>query len=288
MIQPARRWPTGPWLLLAALALAACTTHDSAALVPASRIVVASTSTVPPTRVSTTTVAATTPPTGPTTDASTTTADPVTSIAGTTAPAAAVTIAPTTVVTGPAGTSNDVGTTPDAGVGTVPTSTTEPPVKPGAYVNADADVGDPISISIPSIGVESLLVPTGDLPDGTMAVPTDASIAGWFTGGPKPGERGPAVIMGHLDQKTTGPGVFWHLRDLHIGAEVTIHTTTGDLVFVAVESDLIEKDEFPTDRVYGAVPTPVLRLITCGGSFDRKIGHYRSNVVVYLVPKVAP
>jgi sortase (surface protein transpeptidase) len=158
-------------------------------------------------------------------------------------------------------------------------------VKPGVNVNSDGIVGDPISISIPSIGVESLLVPTGVLDDGTMAVPADPAIAGWFTGGPRPGERGPAVIMGHVDQKRKGPGVFWHLRDLAVGADVTIHTTTGDVVFVVKERDLIDKDEFPTERVYGSVPTAALRLITCGGSFDHSIGHYRSNVVVYLVPE---
>jgi sortase (surface protein transpeptidase) len=245
MIQPARRSPTGPWLLIAALTLTACNAHSSAL----GQTIVSSTSTVPLTRVITTTstVPAMSPPTTPATYAP-------------------VTLTPLTV----------------------PATTGVPAVKSGANVNADPAIGDPISISIPSIGVESLLVPTGELPDATMAVPKDASIAGWFTGGPKPGERGPAVIMGHVDQKTTGPGVFWHLRDLQIGAEVTIHTTNGDVVFVAVESDLINKDEFPTDRVYGAVPTPELRLITCGGSFDRKIGHYRSNVIVYLVPKVAP
>ncbi len=169
-----------------------------------------------------------------------------------------------------------------------PTTTTSPvPLKSGANVNADADVGDPISISIPSIGVESVLVPTGVLADGTMAVPADPKIAGWFTGGPRPGEKGPAVIMGHVDQKISGPGVFWHLRDLQIGAEVVIHTATSDITFVAVERDLILKDQFPTEQVYGPVPTPALRLITCGGSFDRSIGHYRSNVVVYLVPKAS-
>ncbi|MEO5902160.1 MAG: class F sortase [Ilumatobacteraceae bacterium] len=185
-------------------------------------------------------------------------------------------------------TASAAGPSTSAAVDTVPATANDVAVKSGANVNTGAVIGDPISISIPSIGVESLLVPTGVLADGTMAVPTDASIAGWFSGGPKPGERGPAVIMGHLDQKSTGPGVFWHLRDLQVGAEVTVHTTTGDVTFVATESDLIEKDEFPTARVYGAVPTPALRLITCGGSFDRRIGHYRSNVVVYLVSKVAP
>jgi Sortase domain len=173
---------------------------------------------------------------------------------------------------------------------TMPTgspSTTEPPVvRSGANVSPDAPVGEPLAISIPSIGVESALVPTGALNDGTVAVPPDANIAGYFTGGPRPGQRGPAVIMGHVDSQKSGPGVFWHLVDLAAGATVTVKTTTGPQQFVVQSVEQYPKNEFPTERVYGPVPEAALRLITCGGSFDRSIGHYRDNVIAFLVPAV--
>jgi hypothetical protein len=158
----------------------------------------------------------------------------------------------------------------------------EPTVRSGADVSADEPVGEPLTISIPAIGVFSELVPIGLLEDGTVAVPPDPFVAGWFTGGPRPGERGPAVIVGHVDSKKSGPGVFWDLVRLPVGSIVTITTTTGTNDFVVDEVDRIPKDEFPTERVYGPVPRPALRLVTCGGSFDRSIGHYRDNVVAFL------
>ena len=138
-----------------------------------------------------------------------------------------------------------------SGTTSTTTSTTTPltvPVRPGANVSLDTVVGDPLSISIPSIGVESVLVPAGVLDDGTVAVPKDPSIAGWFTGGPRPGERGPAVIMGHVDSKR-GPGVFWRLVDLEVGALVTVETTSTPQQFVLASLDRYPKNEFPTELV---------------------------------------
>jgi hypothetical protein len=162
-------------------------------------------------------------------------------------------------------------------------STLAPAVRSGENVSASPSVGDPIAISIPDLGVDSWIVPTGVLEDGSVAVPPDASIAGWFAPGPRPGERGPAVIMGHFDSRKTGPGVFYRLRDLQVGSTVTVETTTGPIDFVVRSVEQFPKDRFPTALVYGPVPEPALRLITCGGSFDYDTRHYRDNVVAFLV-----
>jgi hypothetical protein len=159
----------------------------------------------------------------------------------------------------------------------------EPVVRSGADRSLDQPVGDPVSISIPAIGVDSELVSTEVLPDGTVDVPVDANIAGWYTGGPRPGERGPAVIMGHVDNRVTGPGVFYRLVELPVGAPVTVDTTDGPQHFVVQSVQRFSKAQFPTDLVYGAEPGATLRLITCGGSFDRSIRHYRDNIVAFLV-----
>lgn len=190
---------------------------------------------------------------------------------------AATTTAPTTT-TAPVSTSPTTSPTPTPD--TVPATSIN--VRPGDEVSPAGVVGDPLSISIPALGVESELVATGVLPDGTIDVPASADVAGWFNGGPRPGERGPAVIMGHVDSKVTGPGVFWGLRDLELGDVVTVQTTTGAATFVVQSVQQYPKDMFPTSAVYGPVPEPALRLITCGGSFDRSIGHYRDNIVVFL------
>jgi len=41
------------------------------------------------------------------------------------------------------------------------------------------------------------------------------------------------------------------------------------------------KDSFPTLEVYGNTAGPTLRLVTCGGAFDRASGHYVSNIIAY-------
>jgi sortase (surface protein transpeptidase) len=154
---------------------------------------------------------------------------------------------------------------------------------PGGPTPLPAEVAPmPTGLSIPAIGVdEPTLVPLGRNPDGSMEVPADFARAGWFTGGPTPGTPGPAVIAGHVDSRA-GPAVFFRLRQLTAGDVVTVRLSNGKRArFVVDGVDLYPKDDFPTEAVFGAVPGTALRLITCGGSFDRIARSYRSNVVVY-------
>ncbi|MEO6654168.1 MAG: sortase [Ilumatobacteraceae bacterium] len=213
----------------------------------------------------------------------TTTTTVVAPTSGPSDPAIVVTPRPTTTAVPNDTTSPTTSTTTT----TTTTATTEPPVRSGAIVSPVATVGDPLSISIPAIGVESVLLPTGYADDGTVDVPKDPSIAGWFEPGPRPGELGPAVVMGHVDSRTYGPGVFYRLRDIEIGDIATIETTSGPVRFVVRSVEQFPKDEFPTDLVYGPVPEAALRLITCGGAFDSSVRSYRDNIVAFLVPDAA-
>lgn len=139
----------------------------------------------------------------------------------------------------------------------------------------------PVRIRIPSIAVNSALVDLGVEADGTLQVPSDYQTPGWLDRGPAPGQQGPAVIAGHVDSKS-GPAVFYRLRDLKSGAKIIITTGNGKTVTFTVDGVAqYAKTKFPTAAVYGPVPGPVLRLITCGGAFDRTVGHYRDNLVVY-------
>ncbi len=165
-------------------------------------------------------------------------------------------------------------------------------MRSGANVNEPAPVGDPVRIVVASVGIDGPIVGTGLRDDGTLDVPADPHVAGWFTGAPRPGEIGPAVIVGHVDSRAFGLGVFWGLDRVEVGAAVTVYdvppgqqSPTPQLAeqhFVVVATQRIPKVDFPTAAVYGIVPNSALRLITCGGSFDRSTGHYRDNVVVYL------
>ncbi|TQM06255.1 class F sortase [Pseudonocardia kunmingensis] len=173
---------------------------------------------------------------------------------------------------GRAATSAATSATPAAPVASVP------PPAPDAALAPSAPVG----IAVPAIGVrvESLLA-LGIAGDGELEVPPDAASAGWFTLGPTPGARGPAVIAGHVDYAGV-PGVFHRLAELAPGDEVSVPRADGSrAVFGTYRVDRYAKSEFPTERVYGDTGGPELRLITCGGAFDTRSGHYSDNVVAY-------
>jgi sortase (surface protein transpeptidase) len=138
----------------------------------------------------------------------------------------------------------------------------------------------PVRVEIPAIGVSSSLVRLGLNGDGTMQVPGEFQVAGWFTGGPQPGQLGPAVIAGHVDSRT-GPAVFHRLRELRPGDQVRVVRADRRVVRFQVESlASYPKQSLPVDQVYGATTAPSLRLITCAGSFDRARSSYRDNLVV--------
>jgi LPXTG-site transpeptidase (sortase) family protein len=139
----------------------------------------------------------------------------------------------------------------------------------------------PTRLRIPAIGVDSGLMELGLRPDGTMEVPPDGRGVGWYTEAPTPGERGPAVVAAHVDWNRE-KGAFSDLRTLEPGDEVTVDRADGVLATFRVNRVArYPKDRFPTDEVYGDVDDPELRLITCGGDFDRDAQSYRDNVVVY-------
>jgi sortase (surface protein transpeptidase) len=137
-------------------------------------------------------------------------------------------------------------------------------------------------LGIPRIGVSAPLVELGLEPDGSMQVPDgrDYDKPGWFTEGPEPGQLGPAVIAGHVDSRT-GPSVFYRLRELRAGDQVLVERADGRTLRFEVESTRqYPKAELPTDDVFGPVPWPALRLITCGGAYDRRARSYTDNIVV--------
>jgi hypothetical protein len=139
----------------------------------------------------------------------------------------------------------------------------------------------PIRITIPKIQVDSALDPLGRAADGTVEVPKRWEVAGWYALGPRPGDPGSAVILGHVDS-TSGPAVFYRLRELRRGDEIDVRRADGSVVrFVVERTALYDKQHFPTDAVYYPTLAPALRLVTCGGRFDFSTGHYRSNVIVF-------
>ena len=139
----------------------------------------------------------------------------------------------------------------------------------------------PARLRIPSLGVDAPVGPVGKAADGSVEVPSRWEEVGWYDRGVRPGEVGPAVLLGHVDSKA-GPAVFVRLPQARPGTVVEVVGTGGGVTRFRVDRvQQYPKTRFPTDAVYLPALSPQLRLVTCGGSFDRSTGHYRDNIVVY-------
>ncbi|MFD5520123.1 class F sortase [Streptomyces sp. NPDC127066] len=139
----------------------------------------------------------------------------------------------------------------------------------------------PVRIRIPGIGVDRPLTDLHVQSDGHLAAPEDPSQVGWWSDGPRPGEAGAAIVVGHVDS-LTGPAAFYGISALHPGDSISIDRadhTHADFTVRALRQ--YAKDDFPDSEVYATTGPPELRLITCGGTYDPAAGGYRDNVVAY-------
>lgn len=182
----------------------------------------------------------------------------------------------------------------DAGPGSparspsVPTETTRQPSPNPSDPTPSTDLSPraqaaPVWVDIPNIGVSSPLLKLGLQSDGTVEVPEmrQADQAGWYRYSPTPGEKGPAVIIGHVDSKT-GPAVFFELGSLKKNDRVKVERADGQVAIFSVdEVAAYDKENFPTSKVYGDIDHAGLRLITCGGTYDQESGGYQANTVVF-------
>jgi Sortase domain len=158
---------------------------------------------------------------------------------------------------------------------------------PGSQSRAAAHrvpAADPASIEIPAIGVSAKIIDRGLNRDGSIAVPPLKTpfVTSWYDRGPSPGESGASVILGHVDAAGIGPAVFYKLGDLRPGNRIYVRLRNGHTaIFETYSVALYLKTRFPTARVYGYTSWPTLRLVTCGGEFDPKTGHYLGNTVAF-------
>jgi LPXTG-site transpeptidase (sortase) family protein len=156
------------------------------------------------------------------------------------------------------------------------------PVPPGPQ--PAAAVVTATTLTVPRLAIRrSALVDLGIDAAGVLVPPESTAVAGWYTGSAVPGQVGSTVIAGHVDSYA-GPGVFFHLDRMRAGDLVSVGRSDGVAVrFRVTDVVVVPKDAFPTQQVYGLTPGPELRLITCGGEFDRQARRYLRNVVVSAV-----
>jgi sortase (surface protein transpeptidase) len=118
-----------------------------------------------------------------------------------------------------------------------------------------------------------------------MEVPEDVATAGWYRFSPLPGARGSAMLIGHVDSRVQGPGIFFGLSRLELGERIGVQLSGGSTQsFVVVARRSFAKDELPQD-LFARDGPPRLTLVTCGGGFDEETRSYSHNVIVYAVPE---
>ncbi len=149
----------------------------------------------------------------------------------------------------------------------------------GAVVRAN-----PARLLIPAIGVNAFIESVGVTPGGELAVPQRRpwDDVGWYASGPRPGERGSAVIDGHLDRTGGSPAVFWRLRDMRVGDEVTVIDVAGKtLVFHVREIEYYTPQNAPIQQIFGNSNGSYLNLITCAGDWIASQHQTTLRLVVY-------
>jgi hypothetical protein len=169
-----------------------------------------------------------------------------------------------------------------AGIATAMVGVPEAPaVAAPAPVSVDDAAAVPAPVRVRASGIDAAVAAVDVDRNGALAAPDDPAVAGWLAGGPAPGSIGPAVLAGHVDWAGAA-GAFAALGDLRPGDEVTVERADGSVERFAVTRVVhAPKDAFPTADVYGPTADAQLRLITCGGRFDRAAGSYVDNVVAF-------
>lgn len=139
----------------------------------------------------------------------------------------------------------------------------------------------PTGIYIKNLKINAPIVPVGLTSEKSLQVPQNSNAVGWYIYGTPPGDIGPAVITGHLDS-LLGPAVFYHLKNLRPGDNIEVSRSDGSRAIFRVDSlQEYSQNDFPTDKVYGKINYAGLRIITCSGTYDKKLGRYTNNLVVY-------
>jgi LPXTG-site transpeptidase (sortase) family protein len=141
--------------------------------------------------------------------------------------------------------------------------------------------GLPLRLKIPSVGINTAIEHLGLTPAGAMDVPKDPNAVGWYSPGPRPGEKGSAVIGGHLDWFYGKTAAFSRLKELHAGDLLQIEDEKGQLIFFTVREIRIFDSAADTTEVFHSASGMHLNLITCAGTWNKFTQNYSQRLVVF-------
>lgn len=174
-----------------------------------------------------------------------------------------------------------------AACGSPPANPAAPPAPTSSAAVAAATTEDgrakPTNVRIPKIAAESTLVEAGLDKNKSIEVPPveQPMQAAWYKYSQVPGDPGPAILLGHVDGNKK-PGIFYKLHELKTGDEIFVKREDGkELRFVTTRTEQVPKEKLPEEAIYGTTQESELRLITCGGVFDKAAHSYKDNVIVY-------
>ncbi|WP_225796007.1 class F sortase [Streptomyces aculeolatus] len=176
---------------------------------------------------------------------------------------------------------------------------TQPPPPPAArtpHTPATPPAGEdlpvlgparPVRITVEDIGLDAAVDAVGTADDGTIALPDQGDHAGWYTASPTPGQRGNALLVGHVDT-TRGPAVFYALGALRKGDRIAVQRADGSTAqFTVTTTNVYPQKRFPTETVYAPTTQPRLTLITCT-DWDNATRTYTANLVITAHPEPKP
>lgn len=158
----------------------------------------------------------------------------------------------------------------------------EVPITSGSLENQPQFPTEPVNVSVPSLDITMSVTDVGVDDANLMEIPEDVDVAGWYRYGPGPdSDEGTTVIAAHVDFPNQGVGPFSRLRDAQVGSDVTITDADGVVHTYRVTGvERIPKAEVPLEQVFAKDGPQLLKLVTCGGSFDRNAGSYSDNYIV--------
>ncbi|MBB5833271.1 sortase domain-bontaining protein [Kribbella italica] len=144
----------------------------------------------------------------------------------------------------------------------------------------------PNRLQIGSADLDIPVLAVGVAKDGQMELPPNPNTIGWYRFGPAPGDqRGSVVLGGHLDSKEFGKGPLVRLSKLEPGDSITVRSSNNSVATYRVEKvEDVRKTALALGQVFDRGSEPRLRIVTCGGPYDRNGGGYRDNLVVTAVP----
>ncbi len=164
---------------------------------------------------------------------------------------------------------------------TPPTTNTTPSPYATSIIKDTREGIIPVSLSIPSIALETTVEHVGLKENGEMNVTEGFDHVGWYEKGYRPGEPGSAVIGGHVDSRN-GPAVFYDLNKLAVGDEIILRDKDGkELTFKVIHQEEYPWDQAPLKEIFGYSHSSSLNLITCTGTFDKETRNYDKRLVVY-------